>query len=319
MIVRLAAIPFSFHIIKLFWLMIPLICIFAMPIASALAVGVTVGELFARDELLLVRYFSGARKKLELSVWIFAFALLVCYIPLIFEFAPSGYWKGKRFLVRAAQIQIEHLSPQKFHSIASYCTIFFKKKFISKEGTTQFQDILLMVHQKNKKQYLVTAQKGILESGVLKLSFGTIYNNNNANNQAIVGFKDLEIAFEKMFFDTENTLKKPSKFLTYNELIATYPTDDRAWQEFHKRIGHLIWQLFLPFMVLWTMMLFAKIKSNLLLSVVVSGGLFLCSYLSLNMAYFFLNRFWVTIFVFYSIPVVSISMLYLLYRKRWQQ
>lgn len=310
MIIRLASVPFSFNIMRLFWLMLPLIFIFAVPIASSLAVGITVGNLYVRDELLLLHYFPDIRKKLELAVWIFSLVLLVFYIPIVFQIAPSSYWKGKRFLVRAAHIQIENLPPQKFHTVASRCTIFFRDK--NKTGQTQFKDILLMVKQKNKKQYLVTARFGVLQDGKLYLTDGTIYNH-DAKNQCVATFKTLEIAFEKMFFDSEKNISKPTKFMAWDELIES--DRDRAKQEFHKRVGQILWQFLIPFFMLWMIMILGRKKNNFLTNIIVGGGFFLFSYVSLNMAYFFLNNRWGNLVIFYSIPLVIAGTLFVWYHR----
>lgn len=303
-IVRLASVPFSFQIMKLLWLMLPLICVFAVPIASALAVGITVGNLFSRDELLLLQYFPEARRKLGLATWIFSFVLFAAYVPMVFQLAPASYWKGKRFLFRAAQTQIENLPENKFHKIGSRCTIFFQEKV--KEGSS-FKNLLLMVRQKKEnsfdgKEFLVTAQGGTIDDGVLNLFDGVIYNNGD-KNQYVTSFKKLELAFEEMFFPSGEKLKKQTKFLEVDELVDKSKKNLRAFQEFHKRVGQVLWQLLLPFLMLWLMMFFGKKRSNLLLSVIVGGGLFLFSYISLNMAYFFLSKNLFSLSIFYGIPI----------------
>ena len=99
-------------------------------------------SIFSRGESVLFHFFPLAQQKLELSVFLFSIAILITYVPFVFWWAPQSYWTGKRFLVRAAQQQIENLPAQKFHQIASRATIFFK----SKSGKpVQFNDILLMV------------------------------------------------------------------------------------------------------------------------------------------------------------------------------
>jgi lipopolysaccharide export LptBFGC system permease protein LptF len=296
--------------------MLPLVCTFAIPIASSLAVGITVGNLFSRDEIIILKYFPGARKKLELSVWLFSFLLLIMYVPFLFQLAPDGYWEGKRFLVRAAQTQIENLPARTFHKIASRCTIFFREKDSDEPGNTIFNDILLMVRQKNNKQYVVTANFAVLKKGVLCLQQGTIYNGDNSSSkECVAAFKNLDIAFEKMFFDANKKIIRPTKFLTWRELILSAESDNKSWQELHKRVGQVIWQILLPFLMLWAMMIFGRPKSNLLLSVVVSGSFFLFSYISLNMAYFFLNRLWSSLIIFYSIPLLIATFFYILYRR----
>lgn len=317
MIARLASVPFSFQILKFFWFMLPLICQFALPIASSLAVGITVGNLFARDELLLLHYFPDVRRKLELAVWIFSFFLILLFIPLLFKIAPASYWEGKRFLIRAAQVQIENLPPKQFHQVASRCTIFFKDKKKEEVGEkTKFKHILLMVRQKNNKEYLVSAEEGEVHDGTLTLSIGTIYNK-DIKNECVAGFKKLEIAFEKLFFDAEKKAKKPTKFLTWQEMVQKEKASDNfnKFKELHKRVGLVLWQLLFPFLMLWIIMLFGQAKSNLLMSVLVGGGLFLGSYIHVNMAYFISGT--LLSVVFYCVPLVTATVLYVMYKKQW--
>jgi len=316
-IVRLASVPFSFQILKLFWFMFPLVCLFAVPIASCLAVGMPVGNLFARNELLLFHYFPQARRQLELVVFCFSLMLAIVFIPLLFRWAPGSYWRGKQFLIRAVQQQIENLPARRFHQIASRGTIFFKDKGRDESGNTSFSDILLMIREKNDKQYLVTARSGVLLDGVLTLFNGTLYNN-VLKNHCIATFKSLEIAFEKMFFQNGGVVKKPTKFMTLSELRNTMASSDNSWKELHKRFVQLLWQLLFPFLIFFGMMIFARQKSNILLSVVLSGAIFLFSYLSLNMAYFFLRRTWWVVTIFYCIPWLIFIIFWMGYRSKWR-
>ena len=313
--------------------MAPIISVFAIPIAGSLAVGITIGNIFARDELLLFHYFSEARKKIELAIWIFSFVLLIFYIPLLLKFAPEGYWNGKKFLISAAQGQIENLPANKFHQIGSRCTIFFQEKetCTEKQKATTFKNIFLNVKQKNKKpdaknskEFFVSAKMGKIKDGILTLENGNIYNKGvGSKKYYLTAFKALEIAFEKILLNKKNNfLEKPSKFLTGQEIIAIQHENGPAWQEFHKRLGQILWQLLLPFLVFWLMMILGRPKSNVLLSIVVSGGLFLFSYISLNMAYFLLKKpafgwFDVRLSIFYAIPLGTATLLYILYKKKW--
>ncbi len=322
-IVRLAVAPFSIRLFKLFLFMVPMVSVFAVPIAASMSVGVVVGGTISRNEILMLRFFPSAKKSLELSLFLFAIVIASIYIPLVFNWAPNSYWKGKSFLVRTIQTHIENLSPKKFHPVASKCTIFFKSKNKNWGGnvsSTRFDDILLMMRDKDEKKYLVTARYGILQNGVLELFLGTIYNEDNGTNgtKCIASFKSLEISFERMFFDKKNNLNRSKKFMTTRELLNEYynNSNDDAWREFNKRLIQIIWQIFLPFLVMFSMIIFGRQKSNILLSVVISAFLFLFSYLSINMAYFFLQKSLVYIVLFYSVPLVLFFFLCCKYRVK---
>jgi lipopolysaccharide export LptBFGC system permease protein LptF len=223
-------------------------------------------------------------------------------------------------LINAAQQQIENLPAQQFHNIASRFTIFFKNNFKNEEGNTEFRDVLLMVQEKNDKQYLVTARSGVLKrnfenEGFLHLKNGVIYNNGiRKQTDCIATFKLLEIAFEKLFF--KNGIQEKNrqvKFLSWEELRK----NDCSFREIHKRIAQILWQLLLPFLIFWSMMVLGREKSNILLSLITSGGLFLFSYLSINMAYYLLNGSIITTIIFYGIPVTMTVGLYMIYQSRW--
>ena len=131
-------------------------------------------------------------------------------------------------------------------------------------------------------------------------------------------YQSLEIAFEKMFFDVEKKVSKHVKFLRWRELYEHFRQNDNVWRELCKRVAQILWQLLLPFLSMWAMMMLSRQRSNLLLSVIVSGAMFLFSYISLNAAYFFLQKAWWTVLVFYSIPIVVASFFYGGYKKVWR-
>ena len=315
LVVRLASVPFSFQILKLFGFMLPMVCLFAFPIAACLAIGLVVGQVFTRGEAVNFRFFPLARHAIEKAVLLFSIVFFLLYVPFLFWWAPQGYWAGKRFLINAAQQQIENLPAKKFHSVASRGTIFFKEKSLDRDGSTKFHDLLLMVREKDEKQYLVTSREGLLKQGFLYLYDGTIYNN-ALKKHSVATFEELEIAFEKLFFQKTGMGRRHVKFMTWEELRegnrGTPP-----WKELHKRSAQLIWQLLLPFLIFWAMMSIGRERSNLLLSVLVSGGFFLLSYISLNMAHYLLTGSSLSMGIFYMIPAGTTILTYLGYRRTW--
>jgi len=322
MLMRLASISFSLHLLKLFGFMLPLVCVFAFPIAGALAVGITVGHLFAQGESVLLHFFPHAGRSCKRAVVFFSLCLAIVYAPLIFVWSPGGYWAGKRFLIQAAQQQIENLPSQKFHQIASKCTIYFKGKEKTGEGYARFNGILLRATEKGTghsemKKYLVTAHHAILQKGVMTFFDGTLYNN-SIRNHCIATFKEMVVEFEKIFFhEIEGRHQKPTKFMLFGELVEAYKKDGGAFKEMHKRIAQLLWILLIPLIMFWGMMILAKEKSNLLLGVILGGSLFLFSYISLNMAYIFKGDGLLPIAVLYGIPVAVGLIFYSRYKKRW--
>lgn len=309
-LVRLMGVSFSFQLLKFFLFILPLVCVFAVPLATCLSVQLTVGNLFIGNEVLLLHFLLRARKSIGRAVGIFAIVLTLLYIPLVFEWAPNSYWNGKSFLLSIAQKQVEQMQPGVFHQLGSKASIFFKNK-----TKNAFSEMIISFREQ-QTPYTICAQMGELENGILVLTNGAMHSW-SGKREYQAQFETMELALEKIFLKNDGgSVQKPTKFFTYSELMAAQ--DEPAFKEWHKRIVQILWQFLLPFLSLWAMLVFAQAKSNILLSIILSGFLFLFSYISLNSAYFMLYKSWWAISLFYSIPGVITIPSYILYKKRWK-
>ncbi len=300
---------------KLFLLMLPLMAQFAIPIASALAVQMVVGNLYIEDEVLFFYFFSSARRVLHQVVLIFSISILAFYIPLIFVWAPQSYKKGKEFIIKFAKEQFYQLEPNKFHTPFSGFTLFFKQKVISDEKLV-FDKMLIMFKEKQGERYLINAQKGFLLNDVLFLDDGTIQNI-GSNKHYFATFNQTEIDFKRFLgTDKDDKISEQLKFVSWSELKKIKNKQAGAFVEYYKRIAQIFWQFLFPFLALWGIMILGRKKSNLLISIAFSGFLFLFSYICLNVALIVHQSKYLSILLLYF-PLVLLSLLlYFFYRKK---
>jgi lipopolysaccharide export LptBFGC system permease protein LptF len=315
LIVRIIAVPLSFKIISFFLLIIPMVSLFAIPLATCLAVQIPMGNLFIEDEVLNFYFWRRARKALVVAVSLFSLLVSIFFVPLIFQWAPESYWQGKKLIVKLAQQHIENLEPNQFHTINDRAMLFFKQKN-TQQNIITFQKVLFMFKEKDGKRYVMTAESGEYAQDAFYLYKGSIYNTNEGQHY-ITSFKKLQVTMDKLFGKTKSTFSKQPKFMTWYDLVNNKDSNDVAWKEFHKRIIQIIWQLLFPFLALWSILLLARKKSNLLMSVILSGSIFLFSYITVNVGALLLHKSLFPLISFYSIPLVCAISLYMRYRKKW--
>ncbi len=298
-----------------FLLMLPLMSQFSIPLASCLSVQMTCGNLHIADEVLFFYFFSSARKALRAAVLIFSLSIVVIYIPLIFIWAPQSYKKGKEFILNFAKDQFFQLEAGKFHTPVPGFTFFFKSKKTIK-GRLVFQKLLLMFNEKDGKKYLINAQNGFLLKDSLFLQNGVIQNL-DSDKFYLGNFEQTEISLKKLFDkDQKRNIMQQLKFCTWKNLKKIKNKEGKAYIEYHKRIAQVCWQFLFPFLGLWGIMIFGRRKSNLLLSIFLSGALFLFSYISLNLAQILYKKSIFTIFLLYF-PIILIgTIFYCFYRKK---
>ena len=267
---------------KIFLLMLPLMAQFAIPLSSCLVVQNVLGNLHVEDEVILLYYFSGAKAVLYKAVLFFSLSLLVFYVPIVTSWAPKSYRKGKLLILDLAKRHFSDLQPKKFHNLSNNFTLFFEKQKRENEKI-KFHKILLMFKEKQGDRFIINANKGFLSNDTLFLENGAMQSVGSSKSY-IANFNQTEIDL-KRFLNLENPKFKIKdlKFFTSRELSLIKKDNLPAFIEYHKRIAHILWQFLFPFLSLFLIMLFAKRKSNLLISVFLSGSLFLSSYILLNM------------------------------------
>lgn len=298
MLTRLAVLPSVSSIPKLILLMLPLMGVFAVPVASALSVFTVVGQCYQYNEVLIFHFLPRIRGEIYKAIFIFSLSILPLYAFLVFDFAPKSYLEGKKFIVTLAKEHLSQLEPDKFHYLLPNFVIFFQEKSASSSvgGGTEFRKILLMYQGNDKQQYIMTARKGLLDGSVLYLKNGFMQNQ-NAPNSYLGTFEETQISIEQLFnCDTnEKSIKKiqdkHSKFLTWKDLRLFKNKILSVLIEYHSRIAKILWQLLLPFLSFWVLCIWGRLASNnLVLSILGTTVLFLFTYLHVNIV----RIFWIS-------------------------
>lgn len=279
LILRIEFFSSFFAMIQVFFVMLPLMAIYAMPIAAGVAVQKVVGDLLVEDELLVVSYFRPARRALVLATVTFSLLLSVFYAPLIFEIAPQSYLRGKRILLNLAKQQFCHLEPQKFHSPYSGLTFFFKEKK-NEGGEPHFCDLFLAFHNKNER-YIFTAKQGYFQQNKIIMLDGSVHTISTDKRYAAM-FKETTINLDKILkLEKHDTTLDVLKFWNIKQLWCMLKKHDEALFEILKRLAQLFWLLLFPLLGLMLIFRFGRKKSNMLMAVVTSGLLFLISYITI--------------------------------------
>ncbi len=297
----------------IFLALIPLMGIFAFPIAAGLAVHTTVGNLMVEDQLLMVHFFSSAKRSLWASVLVFSFAITAAYIPLTFYWAPQSYWAGKRALLQLAKRQFFQFEANKFHTPFPGVTVFFKQKNIEK-NIPHYSTIFLSFNNKQGERYLFTAQQGMLENNCLYLHHGSVYTI-NIGKHYFATFEQTEINLSKIFNLEKDLLQgHQAKFLTMAELKSN--SDQESSFEFHKRVAQMLWLLFFPILALMSVLAWGGRKSNLLQGLSFNGVLFLVSYVSMSLAHVMWTHFYSAAIFLYAFLLAVFGLILTLYLKK---
>ncbi len=326
MLMRLATLPSVTFIPNIFLCMLPLIAIFAIPIASCLAVQTTVGELYASNAILLLKFLSSTKRALHKALFIFAFSLLIPYAVLIFEWAPRSYANAKQLIITFATEHLSSLDPGIFHHPTDDFSIFFKQKkqYLIAEGkeATKFFDLLLVMRAEDH-EYMMSAKEGELVDNMLSLKDGTMYNERDGKKY-IASFGQTEINIDQLTGPKPGVGKEEkiedlqTKFLGWDELQAIKNNHPKAAVEFHVRIVRIIWQLLIPFLGLVGLVRFGTpLRYNLMVSVAWTGGLVIFSYLLLSIAGAFWKNGLMALVLLYGISGVTFTIIQDLYRKYW--
>jgi lipopolysaccharide export LptBFGC system permease protein LptF len=144
----------------------------------------------------------------------------------------------------------------------------------------------------------------VLEDGVIQ--------NISINKHYLGSFAQTQIDLDR-FFDIDKDKKNPKhlKFFDYYDLKKRLFERMDVFIEFFKRIAQILWQLLFPFLALFTMMVFSRKKSNLLLAVAFGGLTFLFSYICLNVAQMLYRT------IFFSVSIMFLPMTFLAIGFYW--
>jgi lipopolysaccharide export LptBFGC system permease protein LptF len=316
MVIRLPMLSSFFAITKIFFLMFPLMAQFSVPIASFLAVGLVCGNLHLHEEVVMIQFFSQARKTLQYAVFVFSISIVLLYIPLVFVWVPQSYHKGKDFILNVAKKQFYQLEPNKFYNLVPGFTLFFKNK-ACEDTKLVFEKLLLMASEKKgKDRYIINAKRGYLVSDALMLEDGVIQNISMGKHY-VGSFAQTHIDLNR-FFNIDKDKKNPKhlKFFDYNDLKTRMFERSDVLVEFFKRIAQILWQCLFPFLALCIMMVFSRKKSNLLIAVACGGLIFLFSYICLNVAQTLYYMQYGAVLLMFVPMMLVFGLCYVLYAKK---
>lgn len=295
--------------------LIPLMSIFAFPIAAGLAVHTTIGNLLVNDELLIVRFFSSAKRTLLGTVLLFSFAITLLYVPLTFYWAPQSYWVGKRALLNLAKRQFFQCDAGKFYTPFPGITFFFKQKSVE-QSLPHYASIFLSYNNKPNERYLFTAQRGFLKDNCLHLLRGSVYTI-APDKHYFALFEQTEINLSKLFNLEKDLLQEhQARFLPMYDLWKLNNNYEASY-EFHKRLVQVLWLLMFPLFALMNVLAFGGSKSNLLLGILFMGLLFLLSYVSISFTHVIWGHFLAKLLL-YGVLTGSFAVILALYWKRFK-
>ncbi len=267
----------------IFMALVPIMGIFSFPVAAGLAVHTAIGNLMIDDEILLIRFFSSAKRSLFGAVFVFSFLCSAVYIPLTFHWAPQSYLAGKRALLQFAKKRFCHLEAGRMHTPFPGVTFFFKKKK-NEVDMPNYSFLFLAFNNKNGERYLFVAQRGVWKDNRLYLHRGSIYSMDSGKHY-FATFEKTEINLNDIFnLDHDHLPKYQAKFLTTANLWQA-KDDAEVFYEFHKRLVQVLWLLLIPFFALINILSFGCKKSNILLGLLFNGLFFLASYISMSLAH----------------------------------
>ena len=318
LLVRLTLLP-SLHAIPIIlFLMLPLMGVFAIPLATSIGTHILTGKLCDNNEVLLIHYLPRLKFALFKTVGIFSLSLLLLYVPLVCEWAPRTYFRGKKYMVTLVQERLLQLEPGKFHTFLSAFSLYFQRKESISSGT-RFVNLIIKSKFKDRP-FIAIAQQGIFDGDILKLHEGTLLSVDQ-EKRYIVSFEDTEINLST-FWETNSGSaylgEKDPKYMSWEEIkVKKHTGNSGARAEFHVRIARILWQLLFPFISLMIMLSLCRVGGNNLLLSFASGlGLMLVSYINVSMAQALKAQGAIFFVALYGVMIVYVSVVIFLYRRR---
>jgi len=283
LLMRLSSVQSIALVAPLFICALPVISLFAMPIAASLAVQTTIGQWQGESAEQLFRFFGGMRRELVRALAIFACSLGVLYLPLVFDLAPRSAKAARSMVLGFAKEHVKGLEPGTFHQLAPGSMVYFRAKETGVDGSVLFKNILLH-YADAKGRHTVSAQEGYVAHDRLSLSHGSMHNQAHG--------KKLHVSFGRMHIDLDRLIggqqQEPSKSKplrvghpTWGELFSQMG-DGPVSVEFHARLVRLLWLLVFPFLALAGMLWWGA-RMRLVGSIAWSCGLFLLSYILISL------------------------------------
>jgi lipopolysaccharide export LptBFGC system permease protein LptF len=288
---------------QIFLVMLPLVGLFALPLASPLAVQMIAGSLIVKDEGLFLLFVRRARFALYQATLLFTLATVALYVPLVFFWAPASYSNGKELIIGYAYDQLQHLEARTVHSFLPGVSVYFEKKSTTQEPTI-FDNILLMLSPREHERYFFSAQCGELLKNHLILQRGSLVCGRQQDYYT-ARFSRATLDLVQLFNVDGKTQNSEAKFQDLPQLIDNFSSDQSTRTELFKRLAQLLWQLLLPFIALFlTLAYYRQRKNTVLLGIVTSGLLFFAQYASLALAQAVHQQPVLSLMIFFLPPII---------------
>ncbi len=272
----------------LIMLLLPVMTLFALPLASSMAVYITVAEHKDRDELVVISFLAKGMQSLRYSVVLYGFLCSILYAIFAFYLAPQGYVLSKRLFLNVAKEQFLHVEPGVFHTTIPTVSFYVQKKKLTADNQTLFEKLILVLRKKNTEQLFITANSGFFDDRQLVLHDGHLISYKNGPVHTAF-FKKTAIQLDAYISPPkEKSLVMQTRFLTVNTLWRHAAYDQEMFFELHKRIAQTGWQ-FILILLAFAYVLIRK-KSSLLSCVLMCGMTFLATYLIISLAQSYVHQ-----------------------------
>ncbi|MBX9831374.1 LptF/LptG family permease [Candidatus Babeliales bacterium] len=307
----------SFAMIPLvFGTMVPLVALYALPFSAVLAVSMVFNALARNDELLFFYFFSKARRAFVLATVFFSFLVAACYLPLVLEWAPQSYIKGKELVVEAARAHLHELPINILHSPIPGVAFYCKNKQEIMPGRYQFENLFFALNNKNNERYVFCAQSGIMCQHELELVNGSMHVQVTGRFYHAFFEKTLINLGALFYKEQANSFDYHLKLWGYKRLYEEKDSNPHVFIELHKRLSQGLWQFIMPLLAIFLLFFVRKKQYEMVSSLLLSGVLFLSMYCCTALGGIFIAAPLLSLVCFYGIPSIILLGCYSLYRSR---
>jgi len=298
MILKMPLVTHSGMLPHLMLLLLPVMTLFALPLATSLAVHVVMVEHKQRDELVVLAFLAKAMRAAKKAILLFGILITILYALCSFYLAPRGYVLSKQLFLSLARDQLVHVEPLKFHTPAPMLSFYVQAKEINPATSLPiFKKLILTVWPSKVERLFFAANTGYFDKECLVLCDGYAITFKGRDVHT-VSFKQMAIQLDAYLQPLhDKSMFFSCKFLTLAELYNAYGLKADIRFEFHKRIAQTLWQL----MLILLAFAYALVRKNssFLHTIVACGSLFLATYFLIMLAQ-----------AYQHIVVVSLLLLY---------
>ncbi len=266
---------------QLFIYALPVISLFALPMAASIAVQTQVGAWQENSAIILFRSLSGMQHMLRRSLLFFSITLGLCYLPLVFDIAPRSASASRNIVLHFAKDHLGKLEPHVPHQLGGGSLIFFHEK--SQRGDSLGFKKILIRFRDGRGSHVLSAQEGVMRDDRLYLYNGTMHSDSGKHLSASFGSMHLDL--DRFFPAPEGAKQDKVSHLSFRDMGKQVFRDSKVTFEFHTRLVRLLWLLLFPFLALSGVLWFGREgQSGLAPAIAWSAGLFLVSYVIISVA-----------------------------------